>query len=310
MKLRTFTYWRTNWINGEAKSPSLEEIVSDILQRKSSVVDSSIKRPDGSVLEVRHRNFNQDGAIFLHLAGYQPGAEGSVVPNVTGGADQGALASVPPPNNANFLGASMVAMIAGNHCLFCSEGATIGTLRYYIQSMSRQIKRPSSDEQFELVPVPNRNVIKQLEAKDVISIGLDVTLDEYDNNESIIETETRSLKQQIIGAVRDVFEKDENIRILREKDLSNVNAKVSLNIDRRKKGGISQSEFDTSARDIMDDLEPGFYLKLKGGTKITHQSMKISKSLPIPNVHEALDHNAAWLVMEEFYTELRANGYI
>lgn len=310
MKSRTLTYWRTNWINGDAKSSTLGEIANDILTKKPSVADSSIKRPDGSILEIRHRNFNQDGATFLHLVSYQPGAEGSVVPNVKIGENQGELASVPPPNDANFLGSSMVAMIVGNHCIFCADSATIGTLRYYIQSMSRQIGRPSSDEQFELIAVPNKEVLRDLEARDVDSIGLDVTLDEYDNNHSIIESETLTIKQRIIGAIRDVFEKDESINSLREMDLSNVNAKISLNLDRRRKSGISQTDFDLNAREIMDDLEPGFYLKLKGGTKITHQSMKISKNVSISNAHEAMDHNSAWLVMEEFYTELRANGYI
>jgi hypothetical protein len=310
MKQRTLTYWRTNWIGDNAQASTLESIVRASLTSCPAVSSSAIERADGSIIEIRHRRAALGQPIFLHLVSYMPGAEGSVVPNVPNDADFGALSTVPPPNNSNFLGSSLVAMLVGNHCLFCAEGSNISTLRLYFQNIFRRGGRPSRDEQFDFVPVPDREVLQALQAQDVMTIGLDVTLDEYDTNHQIIESDTFSIKQNIIAIFRDFFERDENIRQIRSMDLSNVNAKVSLSIDGRHRGGVSQLEFDEDARTIMNDLEPGFYIKTRNGTRITHNSMKISRIVEIAVQNETIDHASAWLRMEEFHAELIAQGYI
>lgn len=310
MKQRTLSYWRTSWLGDSQGRPTLEALVREALAYGVSVHGSRIERADGSVLEVRHRRTVDEQPVFVHIVSFVPGAEGSVVPIVAGNVDTGPLATVAPPNDANFLGGSMVAMVTGNHCIFCAENLNINTLRLYLQNMSRRIGRPSKDEQFEFVAVPDREVIKALEAQDVVSIGLDVTLDEYDPNGQLLESETQSIKQRLIATIRDFFERDEEIRQLRELDLSNVNAKIALTIDGRYKSGLSQVDFDKSARQIIDEVEPGFYIRTRSGTKITHNSMKISKTVDIAIANETIDHVSAWLRMEEFHAELTASGYL
>jgi hypothetical protein len=310
MKQRTLTYWRTSWVGDAGQRPTLESMVRNILATCSTVAGSAFERADNSKIEIRHQKSLETQPIFLHMVGYMPGAEGSVVPNVADDADFGPLSSVPPPTNSNFLGGSMALMVIGNDCIFCAENMNINTFRLYLQSISRRLGRPSSEEQFEFVPVPDRDIIKQLDAQDVVSIGLDVTLDEYDTNMNLVESETFTLKQRLLAAIRDFFEKDDQIRQLRDMDLSNVNARISLKLDGRYRSGMNQLDFDRSAREILNDLEPGFYIKTRNGSKISHDSLRLSKSIEVAVANETIDHTSAWLRMEEFHAELVGLGYI
>jgi len=306
---RTLSYWRASWLGEGRRTESLYDILKKALVELDTIVLTRFNRPDNSVIEVRHRFDNSSGAIFLHCVSYVPGAEGSIVPTAVPKSTAGELSTVPPPNDANFLSGSMIAMISGNECLYCGEHIQIQTLSLFIRELFKKINRPNGDGQFEFVNVMDRRLITQINAENVMEIGFNTTLDEYGPDIGLIENQSTDFARRFLSLARGLVESDASLSQLAQDDLKNINAKLSLRLDARVKEGISQEDFDHSAQDVIGDLEPGFYLRLRNGTKITHDNIRLGKTVTIQKRHETIDHAHAWNEMEQYLSHLKATGY-
>ncbi|MEM0899399.1 MAG: hypothetical protein AAGI92_05555 [Pseudomonadota bacterium] len=310
MVQKAVSYWTTNFINDERNYRELGDLTASVLNKMKTVADTTYKRPDDSVIQIRHRKIADDGTIYLHCVSFTPDGQTGIVPRASQSDVQAPLSLTDAPENADFLTGSMVALISGDHVLFCAESATAKTLAFYLQKLSERVNSMAGDRQFELQNVINKSELKKLRSEGAQIIGLDATLNEYDLNSVIAETTTATTKQKILAALRDIIEKDQTLRDLRDRDMRNVSAKVSLRIDGRHNDGLSQADFDESASDIIDDLEPGFFIRTKSGSKITHSSMTLSKTLNIAVKNETIDHASAWVAMDEYLAELKSGGYI
>lgn len=292
-----------------AKS-TLQESMMLALGVKDTVSKSRVTRADNSIVEVRNRRQTTDAPLFVHCVSYMPGRQGSVVPKVDEKASEAPLATVAPPEDSEFLDGSCVALISGDHAIFCGHNMKIEAFRVFLHELARQAGRPLPETQYDFAPVADRALLRKLQAEGVRSIGIDASLDDYDPNEQMFETLYGQVKNRVLDALRSLIEKDSKFSDLKEADYHNINAKIVLSLDKRFISGVSQEDFDKTAQQAINSSEPGFYLRTRDNSIITSSSIKLCKSVDLPNKDESLDHSKAWVAMEEYLDELRTRGYL
>lgn len=170
--------------------------------------------------------------------------------------------------------------------------------------------RPGAETQYDFAPVANREVLKKVQSEGVKSIGIDATLDEFDPGGQLFETLGGTLKNEVISALRSLWEKDPKFAELRDEDFRNVNARILLTLDKRHSKGLTQEAFDAAAQKTLDSQEPGFYLRTRDNARISYETVKLIKSVELSTQHETMEHKEAWASMEIYLDELKSYGYI
>lgn len=307
---RTLTYWRTQWLGGAAPGyHHLEAVCRGLLNALPSPADSRVARSEG-VIEVRRRRVLEDAPVLLHCAAYTPGAEGSVVPH-NGQEATVPLRTIPPPKDADFLNGALMALIKDNHCLLCSDGLSAAALRFYLQQLAIRCHLPPQTRQLDLVAVANREKIEEIIKSGVQEVGLSATLDELDV-ETTQEPETlvEHIKAEVKEATMTLIGSEARVGKLLAKDFSNINAKLIISFNQRKHGTVTQEVFDRVALDAANEEDKNLYIKLRSGSRIEYENMKLTKRVDINMVGTTIDHNETWERLEEFYAELVAENKI
>ena len=183
-------------------------------------------------------------------------------------------------------------------------------LRYFLHELAKAKDRPAPETTYDFAPVANKEVLRQVQSVGVKSIGIDATLDEYDPGGQLFETIGGKLKNEVLNALRSIWEKDPKFAHLRDEDFHNINAKIVLTLDKRHSKGITQEAFDDAAQRTLDSQEPGFYLKTRDDAVISYSSIKLVKPVELPVQHETIDFREAWSAMEIYFDDLRSRGYL
>src|SRR5690348_3562143 len=101
-----------------------------------------------------------------------------------------------------------------------------------------------------------------------------------------------------------------NVEELLDQDFSNINAKLVISFNQRRRGIVTQEAFDRVAQVAVEDDDPSIYIKLRSGSRIDHENIKLSRRVDIDAVGTTIDHGETWVKLEEFYAELLAAGQI
>lgn len=304
---RTLQYFRVQWL--QAAAGPLEGLLRTLLDGLS-VNETQVNRAGENVMELEHRELRPGAPVFLHCATYAPGKPGGLVRHVSSETQIGELSSTPPPDGHDFLKGACVALVSGDHAIFCGDNTKAEALRYYLHELAKGKRRPDSETQYDFAAVANKEILKKVQSVGVKSIGIDATLDEYDPGGQLFETLSGNLKNDILNALRGLWEKDEKFADLRDADYHNVNAKIVITLDKRHARGISQASFDDVAQQALDSQEPGFFIKTRDDSTFTYNSIKLGKTVDLPTQHESLDYQEAWSAMEIYFDELTSRGYI
>lgn len=311
MAKRTLTYWRARWLGGEVPGyPNLEVVLRAIFEAFPTVGASAVQRADGRVVEIRHRRAAERQPLLLHCSTHEPGAQGSVVPHTRLEHPAAPLRTIPPPDGADFLTGALIALVSGDHCLICSDGPTIASLRYYLQQLVIRRGLPPAAQRLDFAAVANREMLNEIIHSGVSEIGLSTTLDELDPAQHPDHTLIDRAKARAAEALATLFEREYNLEELIGQDHANINAKLTIRLNSRKHGFIDQHAFDDTAQHVIEEEEPGIYIKLRSGSRIDHQNVKLSKRVEIDSDGTTISHVQTWNHLEEYYAELVAAGYI
>jgi hypothetical protein len=275
-----------------------------------AVSDTRVERAGDVVMELEHSELRAGAPVFIHCASYAPGKAGGLVRHVADDATTGELSSVLPPDGHDFLRGACVALISGDHVIFCGDGLKPEALRYFLHRIAEAKGKPATETQYDFAPVANREVLGKVQSEGVKSIGIDATLDEFDPGGQLFETLGGNLKNEILSALRSLWEKDPKFSELHDDDFHNVNAKIILTLDKRHAKGISQQAFDDVAKTALDSQEPGFYLKTRDNSLISYNAIKLIKTVDLAVEHETMEYREAWEAMEIYFDELRSHGYV
>ncbi|RZK77314.1 MAG: hypothetical protein EOO85_09145 [Pedobacter sp.] len=275
-----------------------------------AVADSRISRAGDIITELEHSDLRDESPVFLHCATYAPGRAGGLVRHVAADATAGELSSILPPDGHDFLKGSCVALVSADHLIFCGDNMKPEALRYFLHELAKARGRPAYETTYDFAPVANKEVLRQVQSVGVKSIGIDATLDEFDPTGQLFETIGGNLKNEVLNALRGIWEKDPKFSHLRDEDFHNVNAKIILTLDKRHSKGVTQEAFDDAAQRTLDSQEPGFYLRTRDDAVISYSSIKLVKTVELPVQHETIDYQEAWSAMEIYFDDLRSRGYL
>lgn len=308
---KTLSYYRTQWFKEVPGYDHLESVVREIIRKAPHVDDSAVTRNNGVVIELRHKQVAAETPVLLFCVSHKPGAEGSLVPAAAPKA-AGPLETMAPPKNKNFVEGSVAALITGNHCLLCTAGLSQAALRYYLFMMIKEKGLPEEARRFNLAPVANRDKISEIIETGVAAVGLSATLDSllHAGEDAPVLSLSEKAKRTVSEAVTTILGKDFDLKTLMKEDLSNINTKLVISLKKRGHGVIDQESFDEAAKQVAEEEEPGVYIRLRSGTIIDADKMKLTRRVDIDNHGSTLDYKAAWKELITFYGELKKDKLI
>jgi hypothetical protein len=168
----------------------------------------------------------------------------------------------------------------------------------------RALAMPNEAQRVDLAAVANRERMNEIIKAGVHEIGLNATLDELEQGMAAADTWGGKAKGQLLELLQTFLTKDPDVGDLLGRDLSNMNAKLALSFRKNAAGFVDQEAFDNAAEHVIDEGEPGIYIKLRSGTIINDEKIKLSKFADIDNFGNTIDHQQAWAELEAYYAEL------
>lgn len=232
-----------------------------------------------------------------------------MVPQVTG-KSSAPLETLAPPRNKNFLEGAVAVLITGDHCLMCTAGLSAAALRFFVFTLVKAKGLPKQATRFKFAPVANRDKISEVIESGVAEVGLSATLDELLHARSTQSSLSARTKALVKDAATAMFQKDFDLAKLMKEDLSNINARLVVGFRKRSKGYLDQESFDEAAKHVAEEEEPGVYIKLRSGTIIDADRMKLTRRVDIANYGSTIDYKEAWQQLTAFYEELKLDKLI
>ena len=159
---KTLSYHRAQFFNAEPGTINLGlSISSKATDKLQSVAERSLLKPGGYPTRLAH--FQSRGAAgggaLLHLTIETPGEHASVVPKVPEAATELRVATLAPPNDAEYMDGDAFLYVKDNDVCLCTTAVTLNTVRHFLHAFFEAAKIRRDAGQFDLMnAVDNRKV--------------------------------------------------------------------------------------------------------------------------------------------------------
>lgn len=303
-KQRSLTYRRARWLGVSSHKKTLQTLVREALDALPNVEDTKVIRPDGQILELRHRikasSTGSAGHVtMIHIAAYTPRDTASTVPMSSGTPDAD-LASLPPPRGQEFLDGDLMALLRNDDVCVCTSNTHEAVLQLYLMSLLQLNGVELADLKFELQKVANRKALKKLVANGVKEVTFDFVA--YDAS---IAASGKS-GGQWKGLVDAVLGKDKSLDEIVSQ--AGVQSLLTFKADGRIAHGAGQGALVELANHVLDEEADGFVIHTKSGDKITSSEMSIRRRRPLDKDGKTVKHNHAWAALSDFYEYIVQNN--
>jgi len=304
-KARTLHYRRALWAH-DKNIGSLEAKVRSALRRCPSTETTRVPLR-GGVAEVCHRKLGRNAR--LHVAAYTPDEEASLVP-LTSGVEENDLEVLDAPEGTEFMDGDLMFRVNGDSVIMCPSGVHPNLCARYLQGLFATAGLAEDSLAFELVAIADVNKVQLIERHGVKSVELDVAM--YQESVSAIQDrrERGRLERHLTGPLRDIlgliFDADPTLDELVSAE--NLQAKLVLSFDRRRRGRLAQESVKDLAQRIVDEGMPddlGFTINTPAG-RITSDKLALRKEVELPIFGKTVSHEAAWREVDIYFEELLA----
>lgn len=289
---RTISYLRAVW--EPEPNVTLEGALRDELSQRPNAGDTRVPFGDRSI-ESRHRRTVPPG-VRLHVAAWTEGEAASTVPH-TADSVEADLATQPPPENSDYLNGDGMVFVSDNHCLLMPSRLLAPSLHRYLQELVKHVG------QFQLHAIGNASVMDQIRQEGVKKIDLDISQYAETATQAVETRETirRNLGREILASL---IERDEDRQRIEEAD--NVHARLVINLDTRRRSGLSAEELGSMLASI--EGEDGMIIETGSGQRFRHGQMVMRKAVDVETFGQTVHHGPAWEEMETYLDELRQQG--
>lgn len=305
-KQRTISYLRASW----AREPlvSLELALSRALRAMPDTADTRIPLRDMHA-EVRHRSLRR--WVRLHVAAWTDGQSASIVPHAVPAAEAD-LDELAPDEDWDYLDGDGMILVSDMHCLLMPSGLHPKSIERYMQLLLAHARDvhgadiPEHTESFELVPVANDNVVRQMRREGVkrfhLNLGqyLETARDAQDEHMTIVERLGRDIFESLVT-------READRRKIEEAD--NVHAKLVITCDSRR-AGIEPDDLTPIARAIADESEDDILIETGTGQRIKRGQVVLKKPVDVATFGKTVSHRDAWDRMAIYLDELRQGGML
>lgn len=307
IKDRTLVYRRATWTPGNLGQETLENCLRQSLDQLQFVENTRISHDNGPTIELRHR-YASKTAVLLHIAGYTPGENASIVPAVEGVADAD-IEVLPPPDIGDFMDGDLMMRVSGNHVVLCPSGIREASAINYLRAL---IDRAGFTEQsygFELVKIANVNKTQLIAQQGVKAVRLDVALYDETLREMEHRTVRRTIQDSIVNEILALVGRDSSAEEIASAE--NLQARLIISFDRRRKGGaLAREELMKFADNVAREEDEGFVIETFSGERISGAEISLRKPVKIEAFGKTVPHQAGWSELEKYFQELSRTGAI
>lgn len=302
-KSKTLSYRRSVFL-----SPGGTETLQHLITSARKKLGGGYRIPavdEHPAIEERHYKTETNVGIFLHIAAFTPGEEASIVPHD----NNGDLATTPPPDNSDFMDGDIMALVAGNDVVLCSNSLHEKQLERYIAKLLDLSGLNGPQQIFELSKAANVDRIKMIQKAGVKEIWLDSTFYEA----SFIHDETETIRKKLTGKLMDEFkalfyEEGEEISV---DEAENLTVKLVLSYDKRRKGAdFIRKKLEMMADKAYSEDDEGIKIVTYSGDTISASDITLKKAVKINSHAKSVFYDDAWKELDQYYIDLKNGGFL
>lgn len=256
---------------------------------------------------------NETGKTYGHIVQWAKDRATSTVEDPSPVLLETHTAEFPPPEGKQYVGGDITFLATGNHLLLCPSGAREAVVNYYLQAAADQLGFGIQYGRCNLEPVADIDKVGLIQREGVKSIRLDSSLYEatmlYEEEQREKESPRTVIFRNLGKALKDLLATDLGLPDITDKE--NVNVKLEISYDSRKKGGgLGRQRMEELAREVVEEEEDdgGFRIVTNEGKMIRGDSLNIKYTLPVEASGNTVYRGAAWRALSDFYDRLRQSG--
>lgn len=303
LKQRTLFYRRAHW-SRRTDNP-LESLLSTIHNRYRSTKSRTFDYHGG---KLQGLSWTEKHNVWLgHVAYYLPGQTASLVEEPSN-RERGKTSEYPPPEGTDYLEGDLLFLVSDNHVILCPSGIREASLNAYLTEIIRKHLGQPDFAGMMLEPIANINKVRTIQKSGVKSILLEATAYEA----SMLHSERKTIRKTLMGNIAEtlasLFEGDESLESIHEKE--NLAVRLEISFDQRRKGGeIGKERIGQVAQSILEEGESeGFTIITGDGHAITAEEIRLSKRVKIKAFGRTVDRDEAWDELLNYFYDLRSSG--
>ena len=305
LKERTLVYRRAEWFGTSSSGQSFEFYLRAALERLPNIEDTRVERDDGLTAEVRHYHLGRSSGTHVHIAGYTPRDRASIVP-LAEGVRQADLSTVRAPSGSEFWDGDLMLRANADHVVICPSNLRERFAIHFIRNLFQRAGFEDAAKDFDLIRIANIDKARMIAESGVSKIALDVGL--YDATAE--QLERHQIDRMIGGPVLDwlmqMAGEDPTSEEIRSAE--NLQAKLVISFDRRRKGGTLERErMERVAERLVRDEEEGVSIVTPQGT-IGLNQISMTKPVSFESFGKTISHTDAWSAIDRYFAELSSIG--
>ncbi|MEN7972683.1 MAG: hypothetical protein ABFR47_02490 [Verrucomicrobiota bacterium] len=302
-KRRVLNYRRVMWLNKTTQT--LQQYVDSTHQSLSSTQQRTFTYNDG---EVQGMNIEKNGTFTLvHLAYYLPNQPTSLVPKPSQTANTETIEKK-PPNNHDYMEGDIFLLIKHDDVILCPSGTRDGSAKSYLHSMLSQC---GIEKVFSLEPVADIDKVEIIKREGVKKIRMGSSLYKATTDRMQRKTKKTVLLGGIAEDIASIFMKTQYENIDELKKFENLQVRLEISFDKRKKGGaLAAKQLTKAGADLLDNEDDDFTIETMNGKKLTSDDLRVSKNTFINAHGKSVSCQDAWSNMMSYYEELYNSGIL
>ena len=209
------------------------------------------------------------------------------------------LASQAPGHDWDYLDGDGMILVSDNHCLLMPSGLHPKSMEQYMRNLlvhgrEKGIQISELITHFELVPIVNQSVVKQVYKKGIKQINLNVS--QYsETSRTAYVNRPRTIVEQFSDKFREILmsliSNDKARHHIEEAD--NISAKLIIKLDKRRPG-LMPEDLSPIAQRIVSEDEDDIEIETMDGQRIRKGTLICSKHVEIDSFAKTVHHNHAW----------------
>lgn len=297
---RIITYSRAVW-REDHQHQTLDQALRRALHRLPDANDTRISVGDGYAA-VCDRRLNE-GDLFLHIVKWPHRLAAATVPHVGGQTIQ--LDYQSPGKDWDYWNGSGMVMVRQNHCLLMGNQFLPVAIGSYLRKLL--VRGHGNDQQagaVRLEAVADRGILETVRSKGIKQIRLHLGRYLEDGRDWGRPT----VLQRMGNTVRALLLEDWSAEQMQA--ASNVNARLVVKIDARRKFGITPEQLRPAVEQILSEDDENIDLETMDGQIFRRGNLIRRKEVDVERSGNSrtVNHLHAWHLMEEFMHELYMDG--
>ena len=300
-RLRTMSYLRATWESDPGFT--IQDALARSLEGRLSA-DTMIPLREGHAA-ICGRQTTPDG-IFIHVAAWTDRQHVATIPHLDGRTDV-SLELNPPGDNWEYLAGDGHLFVWKNHCVMMPSRLHPRSLQRYLYEFLAP-HHPSVRD-CQLLPIANPEKVRQVRRQGVKHI--DLHIGQYRETALSDSFQRRKPISQLgRDLISSLFQEDLLDPFALEA-ASNLNIKLVVSLDTRKRLGLQPEDLVPLAERISDDGDDDLVdLVTASGYRIRRGDLVLRKSVKVESHGSTVKRRHAWILMQEYFTDLRRQGLL